>query len=143
MPDALMMRLLRSGMLAPPNHLDPPHQCCWIVDDGYEQCGLWCGHDGDHIPYTPGIYLPPPVIDPLTVLSVLRHRWGSGLLCPLCGARVDWPSREGPYRVHRDDGTVSWFEPGDDPGSVELTWRFEPCGCEGRELLPSFDPAGE
>ena len=121
------MRLLASGAFAPPNHLDPPHQCCWIADpDEYTQCGLWCGHDADHVPYTPGAYLPPPLISPLDVLPVNLRRPER---CPLCQRWVDVYSSEETL-AFRDIGD-GWREP-----EHEGTWRFEPCGCEGRELLP-------
>lgn len=138
MTDALMMRLLRSGTLAAPHPLDPLHPCCWTVGEDYGPCSLWCSHDGDHIPYTPGIYLPPPAISPLALLAVQQHRWHD-MACPLCGTRADGISWEKPYCIYRDgDGHVSWYEPGDRRGSIERTWRFEPCGCEARELLPAL-----
>ncbi|MEU5596671.1 hypothetical protein [Streptomyces sp. NPDC020298] len=144
MTDALTMRLLRSGVLAPPNRLDPPHQCCWIIDgDDYEHCGLWCDHDGDHVPYTPGAYLPPPIISPLGLLALQRCRW-SCLVCPLCGRRGEYVSCDPPFRVRRDgDGSTSWYEPDDGPGDIEILWQFEPCGCEGREILPDLAVPGE
>ncbi|MFC8676698.1 hypothetical protein ACFUEN_28935 [Streptomyces griseorubiginosus] len=133
MPDELMQHLLRSGVLAAPHQLDPPHPCCWMV--GEEACGLWCGHDGEHLPYAVGAYLPPPTISPLWILRFQQqHAAGAWLMwqCPLCGARPapDFGVDRGPdtevHRVWEDQKQVTY----------ELTWRFEPCGCEGRELLP-------
>ena len=136
MPDALMTRLLRSGVLATPHPDDPPHPCCWLIDqDG--RCGVWCSHEGEHIPYVPGAYLPPPIISPLGLLPFQRGEWP--LVCPLCSARTNYPSFEAPFRVLRQgDGSTSWFEPKDGDVDVECAWRFEPCGCEGRELLPGL-----
>jgi hypothetical protein len=135
--DALMLRLLRSGVLAAPHPLDPPHPCCWIAGgEDYEPCGLWCGHDGDHTPYVPGAYLPPPIIGPLELLTPLRRSRWPHVICPLCQTPADQVSCGALFRVHRDsDGSTSWNEHGEGPGDSEYLWRFEPCGCEGRELL--------
>lgn len=125
--DAVMLRLLRSGVLAAPHPLAPPHSCCWIVDgEDCEPCGLWCGHDGDHTSYVPGAYLPPPIIGPLDVLPIALRRPGR---CPLCRRRVDSYRAEETLAL-RDVGD-GWREP-----EHETEWRFEPCGCEGREILP-------
>lgn len=133
MTDALMLRLLRSGVLAPPHPLDPPHSCCWIVGgEDCGPCGLWCGHDGEHVPYTPGAYLPPSII------SLSSFRVGPNFTCPLCAASANHVVAEGPFRVARDgDGSASWYELGDGPGDVEILYQFGPCGCEGREILPA------
>lgn len=103
------------------DHADkPPHQCCRIVDD--EPCGLWCGHDGDHTPHQIGAYLPPSILGPLDLLRFWRdHR------CPLCGTRES-NANFGPALVFRE-GRFRDSE-------LETEWRFWPCGCEGREILP-------
>ncbi|MFI8535353.1 hypothetical protein ACIGMX_34550 [Streptomyces aquilus] len=140
MPDALMRRLLQPGVLATPHPLDPPHACCWMAAED-NQCGLWCGHDGEHIPYVPGVYLPPLIISPLGLLPFQRGEWP--MACPLCGTRVSCAGFEAPLRVLRDgDGSASWFEPEDGDADVECAWRFEPCGCEGRETLPHLATSG-
>lgn len=127
MTDALMLRLLRNGVLVALHPLDPPHSCCWIVGgEDCEPCGLWCGHDGDHIPYMPGAYLPPPLIGPLDVLPVALRTAGR---CPLCRKRVD-EYRAEEMLAFRDVGD-GWRGP-----EREIEWRFGPCGCEGREILP-------
>jgi len=140
--DALMMRLL-AGTLAPPSHLDPPHQCCWVADpEECTQCGLWCGHDGDHVPYTPGDYLPAPLLHPLDIAAIVL--WGAKR-CPLCKTSVEFQpwanvvtgwSCEGPTQVWRLTGPPAWAVGPE--WQWEYAWRFEPCGCEGRELLPEL-----
>ena len=119
-------------------HFAQQHQCCWIVD-GETRCGLWCGHDGDHVPYMPGEYLRAPLLHPLDAVKLLV--WGIER-CPLCGASVafdPWANVvtgaycEGPTCVWRLNGPRTWIV---GPESQwEYEWKFEPCGCEGRELL--------
>lgn len=112
-------------------HTADQHRCCWIVTA--DRCGLWCGHDGDHLPYTPGDYLPEPILHPL---DLLLRRPGV-LRCPICGS-VDktWGLCFGV-----EFGLIS-RQVGDEIHlSTEGIWRFEPCGCEGREILP--DQGGE
>ncbi|MFI1030746.1 hypothetical protein [Streptomyces sp. NPDC020951] len=87
-------------------------------------CELDRGHDGDHLPYVPGCYLPPPLITPLDLLH-LAH-WPLRTACLLCGRRVDAVSCDGPTLTFRE---------GDGRGDVECEWRFGPCGCVGRELI--------
>lgn len=110
-------------------HIADRHQCCWIAD--YGQCGLWCGHDGDHLPFTPGGYLPPPMLHPLDILLLSRTR---APRCPVCGIRLrlgdfgyEWEVTHA-FR-HFEDG--QWGEP-----ELEIDWWFGPCGHEVREILP-------
>lgn len=110
-------------------HYEHQHQCCWIINNE-DQCGLWCGHDGNHAPYTPGIYLPPPIISPHALLLTPRFA------CPLCHADFSYDDGEGPLRVVRDgNGNAACYAPSSGPGDIEILWQFHPCGCEGRELL--------
>jgi hypothetical protein len=115
-------------------HYEHEHPCCWLLDVD-TQCGLWCGHDGDHVPYTPGDYLPPPIIGLLDLLRLQQRPWPHWV-CPLCGAHADHISCDAPFSVQRDgDGNASWYAPGAIRVDIECAWRFEPCGCEGREIL--------
>lgn len=117
-------------------HFAVPHSCCWIVStrDGAVQCGLYCGHDGDHLDYLPGEYLPPPLLHPLDVLplyvSSMRLPWWI-IACPICGRQQhSWNvDMEAAQLVGRRDGDGWRCE-------SETWWRFEVCGCEARELLP-------
>lgn len=124
-------------------HLANEHQCCWIVDPGkYTQCGLWCGHDGEHLPHV-GEYLPPPIISPLWVLQfrqqITAHAWML-MSCPLCGARPPARRTLPPWEPGLEvecTPTLAYREwGGHEQITQEVHWRFEPCGCEGRELLP-------
>jgi hypothetical protein len=123
-------------MVAALGHGFEEHQCCWYADAD-NPCGLWCGHDGDHAPYMPGAYLPPPIISPLDLLALQLGQWPH-LACPLCRARTDAVSCDRAFHVARDgDGNVTWYErEADSPGDIEQAWRFNPCGCEARQLLP-------
>jgi hypothetical protein len=96
--------------------------CYRILDDGV--CELDRGHDGDHLPYVPGDYLPLPLITPLHILTLMQ--WGSRLNCPLCGTRAESVTCDGPVVIYRE------FE---GPGSTECEWWFGPCGCRGREIV--------
>lgn len=105
---------------------DDGPQCQRIID--WEQCGLEHGHGGDHLPYTPGEYLPPPLLHPLDALLLQRPR-----RCPACGARLDllgYVTTEVThvFRHFTDDG---WGEP-----ELEISWWFSPCGHEMREIAP-------
>lgn len=63
---------------------------------------------------------------------VARTRRRSGAhRCPACGTRLgllgyEWEVTLA-FRHPTDDG---WGEP-----ELEIGWRFDPCGCEGREIL--------
>lgn len=100
------------------------HPCCWIVTER-EQCGLWCGHDGECLPYVAGGYLPEPLLHPLDLLRLRLTPWWRWR-CPLCGADVRRLDQE-PEAVARQDGD-GWRE------SDEAAWRFWPCGCRAREV---------
>ncbi|MGR3875747.1 hypothetical protein ACUXZZ_45260 (plasmid) [Streptomyces graminifolii] len=114
----------------------PPFTCPWLVSAFTAQCGLWYGHDGPHIPYEPGDYLDLPQLHPLDILPIQMHGLYSIRFfhCPLCGTRTNQISWDAPtlnVRHLLDEAVAS------------VTWRFGPCGCEGRELLlnPHRDPA--
>ncbi|MFI6274294.1 hypothetical protein [Streptomyces sp. NPDC050988] len=98
-------------------------RCYRILDDD-GVCELNRGHDGDCLPYEPGYYLPPPLITPLHILTLMW--WHPRLVCLLCGTNATSVSCDGPVLVIRDF---------DGPESVECDWRFKPCGCEGREIV--------
>ncbi len=117
-------------------HYADAHGCCWAFGDPlYVMCGLWCGHQGEHVPYVPGGYLRlPPEMHPLEVLlfRIVRRPtawpwlwWGPS--CPVCRRPVVdwdcwWPQREG-------------WQAGDEWRiGLVATWRLRPCGCEAREL---------
>lgn len=101
------------------------HGCCRVVDHDGEpwQCGQYCGHDGGCTWFTPGSYLPPPLIGPLAWLAVSgRSPWPWRRWCPLCGEPVGSVTCE---------PTTAMYE---DEIRSEVRWEFQPCGCEGREL---------
>jgi hypothetical protein len=109
-------------------HPTGEHQCCRVawLDGGYERCGLLCLHDGDCMSRTPGGYLGPPLITPLTWLAArMRSRW-PWMRCPLCGEWLNgsewWPT----YVTYADV---------EEPEREEVRWEFWPCGCEGREIV--------
>lgn len=105
------------------DHADePPHGCCAIIED--QQCGLWCGHDGDHTPHQIGDYLPPPLLTPLDLLALRLAEFLKN--CPLCSATVETVD-VGPSLVFREGHAFD--------SEMENEWFFWPCGCEGRELL--------
>jgi hypothetical protein len=109
---------MRSG--ATLAHHDVQHACCWLVGDGdaVVQCGLWCGHDEDHLSLVPGEYLPVPLV------LLLPGRRG---VCPLCGEKAR-AFGDGPFQVFRRDG--DGFR-----ATTEVSVRFVPCGCEGRQIV--------
>ena len=118
-------------------HVD--HQCCWYVD-GDTPCGLWCGHDGDHTPHQIGAYLTlaTPLIHPLDILhmdALIRAGQWDRVHCTLCGTHANG------YSLTMG-GLIGRFYDGEDHSTYERVWQFEPCGCEGRELLNST-PTGE
>ena len=111
-------------------HPDGEHPCCrvaWRDDEPY-QCGQWCGHDGDCTWWTPGGYLPPPLITPLAWLAVGWPHWGPlwrVRCCPICGAGV---------RDIRAEFTRAIYCDAENAERDEVRWEFGPCGCVGREL---------
>ena len=115
------------------NHADlPEHGCCRIAEgpDGEPcYCGQYCGHVGDCTWWTPGGYLSPRLITPLDWFDA---GWpGEGPLwrirrCPMCGAGVSFCSGDFSHVIYCD---------AEDAERDGVRWAFEPCGCEGRELL--------
>lgn len=105
------------------------HGCCRLVDgaQGDQQCGLWCCHDGPCLPYTPGEYLPEPMLHPLDLLRMRRavFPWWR---CPLCSRLTASDRAEDPVSMIRWDG-AGWREP-----ETETAWEFTPCGCVGRVI---------
>ncbi len=120
-------------------HYEHEHQCCWIVD-GETQCGLRCGHDGDHTPHQIGDYLnlAPPIVHPLDMMRLnflVRTGQWRRLRCPLCGEGAGGPYYE--FGLELDcEGLVGSSYGGEDRFEYERLWRFVPCGCWGREILP-------
>jgi len=89
------------------------------------QCGQLHEHPGDCTWWTPGDYLPPPLMPPWT------DTVGRTVLCPVCRSPVcEWAG--GPT-------TVVYGSTGDGTGMgevrEEVRWEFGPCGCEARELV--------
>src|SRR5690348_14925945 len=105
------------------------HRCCRLADgtQGVEQCGLWCCHDGACLPYTPGEYLPEPMLHPLDLLRMRRavFPWWR---CPLCSRLTASDYAGDPVSMIRWDG-AGWREP-----ETEIAWQFTPCGCVGRVI---------
>ena len=57
------------------------------------------------------------------------------LRCPVCGAGPDRPFS--PFSLQFDtEGLIFRSHEGDERWTYERLWRFGPCGCEGREILP-------
>lgn len=102
--------------------LPPGTHCYRVLDDGV--CELDRGHDGDHLPYVPGEYLPLSLITPLHILALTWRN--PRLTCPLCGT----PSTS----ISCNEAGVI-FREFEGRGSVEGEWCFEPCGCTGREII--------
>lgn len=107
-------------------HLQHRHPCCWRFPGGAE-CGLWCGHEGDdHVPFTPGIYLPPPILTPIDRLVLAATR--RFMRCPGCGARADCCTVRLDVFHRVIDDAARLFT------GTETHWTFDPCGCTLREL---------
>ena len=101
------------------------HGCCWLIRG--EQCGLLCGHDGEHELFTPGQYLRMPrLLPPLGALRFDLARW-PWKRCPMCSERVDGVG-------FGDTGTHVWaFWDQDNVARRGGRWEFSPCGCEAFE----------
>jgi hypothetical protein len=106
------------------------HPCCYIVPGAEDvvQCGLWCGHDGAHLPYVPGAYLwLAPELHPLDALRLRLARWPWRMLCPVCaGTASSWEAKQA--------GLTVWILGGEQRAGYPTEWRFGPCGCEAREV---------
>ena len=114
-------------------HLAVQHGCCYIVGRpdgrGFDQCGLWCGHNGQCVGYTPGWYLVERELHPLDVLRLrFTMRWPWRARCPLCSTRLEHVSAH-------DRGLTSWEIAGELRTVPERGWVFWPCGCEAREVV--------
>lgn len=92
------------------------------------QCGQLHGHAGDCTWFTPGGYLPAPLI---TALDWFDARWQArGLpwwhsLCPMCGQRTTMETGERTLFIYCDAENAE---------RDEVRWEFQPCGCTGREV---------
>lgn len=121
-----------------------------MLVEGADLCGLLYGHQGACTRWMPGGYLPLPILHPLDWLLV-RIRMRSGVrLCPRgCSPVRRWRTM---WREHISDLTSIWCGPPtqthylmDEQPHVELESivRFEPCGCEFREIeAPDRRPVG-
>lgn len=93
------------------------------------ECGQLHGHGGECTWFTPGGYLPPPLI---TELDWFDASWRARRLpwwvqlCPACKARVDQVDSEASLVIYCD---------ADSAERDEIRWTFSPCGCEGREIV--------
>lgn len=101
--------------------------CPALVGD--RACGLLWRHDGDHVPFVPGEYLPPPLLHPLDRMKAVNAR-----CCPLCGGESTPPIAEA-VTAFRGEHT-NWDRP-----SFEWQWEFWPCGCVGRTVPDEHDKA--
>lgn len=94
------------------------------IQDGQPvACGLLHCHDGACVPFTPGDYLPPPILHPL-YLRLLPMVW----ICPLCGAHVTTILEETVLPFRGDSENWDRVRP-------ESQLTYSPCGCAGRILL--------
>lgn len=118
------------------------------VDGEPALCGLWLGHAGACTPHV-GDYLPPPLLHPLDARLVPLRLRATGVACPnghgargrwhessIHGGRVLWDEPwyqvEGPVTALRHHVDGHWLA-----AETEWLWRFEPCGCEFRQILPA------
>lgn len=125
------------------DHGDERYGCPGLVwfDAEALQCGLYSKHDG---PCTPNVgdYLPPPILHPLDAWLVRVRQYATGRPCPN-GHGGAWYSPFPGRRLWTDPSYgIEWttmfrhFEDGAWlPPESEALWRFEPCGCEFREIL--------
>lgn len=128
---------------------DDRYACPGLVPDGGDAypCGLWLGHARPCTPFVS--YLPLPLLHPLDAWLVPRRLRETGVACPnghgerrrrvvsrvfganwvtdLAGFEV-----EGPVAAYRRFEGGRWLAP-----EFEAVWRFEPCGCEFRQVLGS------
>lgn len=115
--------------------------CPQLVDGTY-YCGLLFGHDGPCTQYVPGHYLPLPILHPLDRLLVCIRAVDGVRLCPngcspLRRLRCMW----GDYisdltSISRDPLTQVVYTTDEDKHvEQESPIRFEPCGCEFREIV--------
>lgn len=92
-----------------------PAGCQWLHED-YTLCGLLAGHLGDHVPFVPGEYLPPPLLHPLDAFKAAHAR-----RCLLCGNESTPPVAEAVTAFRGEH--ANW-----DRASFEWQWTFWPCG---------------
>lgn len=122
--------------------------CPGLIDGTY-YCGLFYGHDGPCTRYVPGHYLPLPILHPLDLLLVWIRAVAGVWLCPNgCSPLRRLRSMWGDYisdlaHVSRDPLTqVVYTTDEHHPVEIESPIRFEPCGCEFREIVaPGEQPA--
>lgn len=94
--------------------------CQWLYKD-YVLCGLLAGHNGNHVPFVPGDYLPPPLLHPLDVWLLLPA-WR----CPVCTEKFNYSPGADLVTAFRGD-CDNWGR-----AQPEWQWSFHPCGCVGR-----------
>lgn len=98
-------------------------------------CGQLCGHPGNCAWWTPGDYLilAPPILHPLDPLP----GWGStARRCPGCGRGVSGVELGAALWVVRDGRCAAAYSQPRPGASHEAALRFDPCGCEFRQILP-------
>lgn len=117
-------------------------RCQRIVGGVGEQCGLLASHGGVCVPFTPGWYLPAPMLHPLAELLVrARTRAGLERVCPngcsrLVAARSQfgWSVRDAFYLTTELAPPTYLFD-WDRFVEPQVDIRFDPCGCEFRQIL--------
>ena len=99
----------------------------WLIaGGGVTKCGLLRDHDEHHLPWTPGSYLPDPIIHPLDLrLIIVSRRWRCPEGCPISGFMC-WE----PKTVHVMQGS-EWIA-----DRCEQLWLFDPCQHQYREVWP-------
>lgn len=102
---------------------------------GDHLCGLLWRHDGNHVPFVPGEYLPPSLLHPIDVMlaAAADLPWWR-CRCPLCGAWSGMP--DGEVVTAFRGGPENW-----DRVRAEWQWTFWPCGCVGRTVPDEHDKA--
>lgn len=103
--------------------------CQWLLED-YVPCGLLANHDGEHVPFAPGDYLPPPLLHPLD-MWLLLPAWR----CPVCTEKFNCSPGAEVVTVFRGDWD-NWIR-----AVPEWQWEFQPCGCVGRAVPDGYDEA--
>jgi hypothetical protein len=102
-------------------------------------CGLLHEHPGSCVWWTPGGYLrlAPPLLHPLDPLPGPRAGMPD---CPGCGRVVfGIDCDDGEVWVVRDEHSAIAYGQPTAGASHEATLRFEPCGCERREILGTLN----
>lgn len=112
-------------------------RCQRLADDVGEQCGLLHGHDGVCVPFTPGWYLPAPLLHPLEeVLVRVRMRAGLERICPNgCSRLVADRYVRDAFLLTVEAPPPTYLLDWDRFAEPQVDFRFDPCGCEFRQIL--------